>query len=88
MICDACGAKYTKKAAALHDCPAKKRAARRRRPTTYKRGREGVMTDAERAYLAPKRWTQLDLFEAFVDRARHAQAAVDAIIKKRGGARS
>ena len=87
MICDACGAKYTKKAAALHNCPAKKRRGRRAAPT-YKRGREGVMTPAEEQFLAAKRWTQLDLFEAFVDRGRHAQAAVDAIIKKRGGARS
>lgn len=86
MICDACGAKYTKKAAALHDCPAKRR--RRRAPPTYKRGREGVMTDAEEAYLAPKRWTQLDLFEWFVDSGRHTQAAIDAIIKKHGTGRS
>jgi hypothetical protein len=82
MICDRCGAKYTKKAAAMHACP------KRRRPATYKRGREGMMTAAEEAFLRGPAWTQLDLFEEFVDRGRHAQAAVDAIIKKRGGARS
>jgi hypothetical protein len=80
MICDRCGAKYTKKAARLHICPK----PARRRPATYKRGREGVMTDAERDYLEPKgRWTQLDLFEEFVNRGRWAQAAVDALTKRR-----
>lgn len=28
MICEHCGAKYTKKAACLHDCPRKRRGAR------------------------------------------------------------
>ena len=79
MICDRCGAKYTKKAARLHVCPKPVR----RRQATYKRGREGVMTPAEHAFLAPKRWTQLDLFEEFVDRGRFAQAAVDALTKRR-----
>lgn len=75
MICDRCGAKYTKKAAALHLCP------KRRRPPTYKRGREGRMTIEEEQLLS--KWTQLDLFEEFARRGLAAQAAVDAITKKR-----
>jgi hypothetical protein len=87
MKCARCGAIFAKKVAALHAltlCP------KRRRTPTYKRGREGVMTDEEERFLAgpPKPWTQLDLFEEFVDRGRHAQAAVDAIIKKHGSGRS
>lgn len=91
MKCERCGARFAKKAAALHALTLCPFAKKQKRPPTYKRGREGRMTDEEAAYLAadkPRRWAQLDLFEEFVDRGRHAQAAVDAITKKRGGARS
>lgn len=71
MICDACGAKYNKKAAALHVCPAKKR-GRRRPPGRY-----------TGSPAAPARWAQLDLFEEFARRGLAAQAAVDALTKRR-----
>lgn len=72
MICDACGAKYNKKAAALHVCPAAKKRGGRRRPGRY------VGSPRPRS-----NWSQLDLFEDFARRGLAAQAAVDALTKRR-----